>query len=165
LKVSAADSNPKEADIISSLTRRDCSTDNDLGKAMVPSVLDRLTIHGPNGKHACYVTVPVRASVSALNDGSWICLFQLDVAWALAAQLVLAVDYVHAQGSIHGDLHLGNILLKISPSFDQLSPEQLYEEYGGPELEPVVHLDGKPLPPGVPSHTIAPIWLGEASEI
>lgn len=91
-------------------------------------------------------------------------MFQLDVARALAAQLVLAVDYVHDQGFVHGDLHLGNILLKVPPSFDQLSPEQLYEEYREPELEPVVHLDGKPLPPGVPSNGIAPIWLGEASE-
>ncbi|CAP79404.1 Pc17g01170 [Penicillium rubens Wisconsin 54-1255] len=37
-------------------------------------------------------------------------------------------------------------------------------KYGAPELEPVVRLDGNPLLPGVPSHGIAPIWLGEASE-
>ncbi|KAE8349447.1 kinase-like domain-containing protein [Aspergillus coremiiformis] len=59
---------------------------------------------------------------------------------------------------------MGNILLKITPGFDQLSLEQLYEKYGAPELDPVVHIGGKPLPPGVPSHGIAPIWLGEASE-
>ncbi|RAK75324.1 kinase-like protein [Aspergillus fijiensis CBS 313.89] len=51
------------------------------------------------------------------------------------------------------DLHLGNILLK-----------QLYEKYGAPEPEPVIHLDGKPLPPGGPSHGIVPLWLGAASE-
>ncbi|KAL4820401.1 kinase-like protein [Aspergillus spinulosporus] len=164
VKVSIADSNPKEADIISSLACRHHCGDNDLGKAMVPSTLDRFTIHGPNGDHACYVTAPARASLSALKDGSWVRLFQLDVARALAAQLVLAVDYVHAQGFVHGDLHLGNILLKVPPSFDQLSPEQLYEEYGAPELEPVTHLDGDTLPPGVPSYGVAPVWLGEASE-
>lgn len=131
---------------------------------MIPLILDRFTIHGPNGEHACYVTATARASLSALKDGSWVRLFELDVARTLAAQLVLAVDYVHAQGFVHGDLHLGNILLKVPPSFDRLSPEQLYEEYGAPELEPVIHLDGNPLPPGVPSHGIAPIWLREASE-
>lgn len=164
VKISTADSNPKEADIVSSLTCRHRSADNDLAEAMVPSILDRFTVQGPNGEHACYVTPPARASLSALKDGSWVRLFQLDVARALAAQLVLAVDYVHSQGIVHGDLHLGNILLKVPPSFDQLSPEQLYEEYGAPELEPVIHLDGDPLPPGVPSYGVAPIWLGEASE-
>ena len=165
VKICTADSNPKEADIISSLHHPHCSPDNsNLGMAMVPSLLDKFTIHGPNGEHACYVTAPARASLSALKDGSWIRLFQLDVARSLAAQLVLAVDYVHARGFVHGDLHLGNILLKVPPSFDQLSPEQFYAEYGLPELEPVIHLDGNPLPPGVPSYGVAPVWLGEASE-
>ncbi|KAB8247395.1 kinase-like domain-containing protein [Aspergillus flavus] len=41
---------------------------------------------------------------------------------------------------IHGDLHIGNILLKSMPNFDQLS------------LDPVVHLNNKPLPPEVLSH-------------
>ncbi|KAL2372037.1 hypothetical protein RJZ57_003516 [Blastomyces gilchristii] len=82
----------------------------------------------------------------------------------LVTQLVLVVDFVHAQGIVHGDLHLGNILLKVPRNFDQLSLNQLYEKYGAPELDPIVRLDGNPLPPGVPSHGIAPIWLGEASE-
>lgn len=117
-----------------------------------------------DGIHACYVTAPARASLSGVKDGSWIRLFQLDAARSLAAQLILTVDYVHAYGVVHGDLHLGNILLKVPPNFDQLSPRQLYEKYGVPELDPVVCLDGNPLPPGVPSHGISPIWLGEASE-
>jgi streptomycin 6-kinase len=32
---------------------------------------------------------------------------------ALSAQLVLAVDYVHSQGFVHGDLHYGNVLLQL----------------------------------------------------
>lgn len=88
VKVSTADSNPKEADIIPSLTCPRRPTDNDPGKAMIPSILDRFTIHGPNGEHACYVTSSARTSLSALEDGSWVRLFQLDVARALTAQLV-----------------------------------------------------------------------------
>ncbi|OQE29156.1 hypothetical protein PENFLA_c004G06128 [Penicillium flavigenum] len=158
-------SNPKEVDIVSTiLTRPHYSPTNKPGKTMVPSILDRFTIHGPNGNHACYATAPARASLSGLKDGGWTRLFQPDVARSLAAQLVLVLDYVHAQGIVHSDVHLGNILLKVAPDFDQLSLEQLYEKYGAPERDPVVHLDGKPLPPGVPSHGIVPIWLGEASE-
>jgi serine/threonine protein kinase len=47
----------------------------------------------------------------------------------------LGGDYIHAQGIVHGDLHLGNILLKVPPNFDQLPLKQLYEKYGAPELE------------------------------
>ena len=65
---------------------------------------------------------------------------------------------------MYGDLHLGNILLEMPPGFDKLSVEDLYKEYGEPELTPVVHLGGKPLPPNIPSHGVVPVWLGKASE-
>lgn len=44
--------------------------------------------------------------------------------------------------------------------------EQLYAEFGAPEREPVVRLDGKPtsLSSGVPPHVIPPVWLGVASD-
>ncbi|KAJ5543912.1 kinase-like protein [Penicillium frequentans] len=164
LKVCTASANPKEAEILSTLTRPRCLPVNHPGMEMVPSILDRFIIRGPNGHHACYVTTPARASLAGVKDGSWIRLFQLDVARSLAAQLVLVMDYVHTQGIVHGDLHLGNILLKTTPDFDQLSLTQLYEKYGAPESDPVVRLDGNPLVSGVPSHGIFPIWLGKASE-
>lgn len=99
-----------------------------------------------------------------MKTGSWIRLFKLETARALAAQLAIAVDYVHSQGVVHGELHLGNVLLEMPSNFDQLLVEEINEKYGETELEPGVHLDGKPLPPGVPSHGITPVWLGEASE-
>ena len=76
-------------------------------------------------------------SLSDANNGSWISLFQLEVARAIAAQLVMVVQYLHAQGFVHGDLHRGNNLLQPSHEFNQLSIEALYEEYGKPVLEPV----------------------------
>ncbi|KAF7630643.1 hypothetical protein AFLA_011264 [Aspergillus flavus NRRL3357] len=78
-------------------------------------------------------------SVSDAKKESWISLFQLEVARAIAAQLVIAVQYIHSQGFVH--------------------------EYGEPEFEPVNRLDGQKLPPaGVPEYGVVPIWLGEASE-
>ena len=41
--------------------------------------------------------------MSGAKVGSWISLFQLDVALLLATQLVPAVEYVHTQGIFHGD--------------------------------------------------------------
>ncbi len=40
----------------------------------------------------------------------------------------------------------------------------MYEKYGAPDLEPIIRLDGKPLPLGVPSRAVVPVWLGEPSE-
>ncbi|KAH6657689.1 hypothetical protein BKA67DRAFT_532882 [Truncatella angustata] len=62
------------------------------------------------------------------------------------------------------DLHLGNILLRLPSSFNQLSDEELYNKYDAPELEPVTRFDGKPFPQGVPLYAISPVWLGEPSE-
>ncbi|PGH06325.1 hypothetical protein AJ79_06568 [Helicocarpus griseus UAMH5409] len=121
-------------------------------------------VQGLNGDHSCFVTIPARASLAGLKSESWIRLFHLDVARILTVQLAIAVAYVHAQGFVHGDLHLGNILLRTPPGIDQLPVESLYEEYGQPILDPIIHLDGKPLPPGVPSHAVVPVWLGKESE-
>jgi hypothetical protein len=98
-------------------------------------------------------------------------------------QLVLAVEYFHSKGVVHGgqstlfmslqpyaktiptsDLHTGNVLLRLRANFDQLSIDQLYEKYGSPVSEPIVRFDGQPLQPGVPSSAVPPIWLGKASE-
>ena len=83
---------------------------------------------------------------------------------ALAAQLAIAVEYVHSQGFVHGDLHYGNVLLQLSFDLNSISVEKLYKEYGEPGLEAIRRFDGKPLPPGVPSHVVIPIWFGEASD-
>lgn len=71
---------------------------------------------------------------------------------------------MHSQGFVHGDLHYGNVLLQLSFDLNSVSNEKLYKEYGEPELKAIRRFDGKPLPPGVPSHAIIPIWLGEASD-
>ena len=55
------------------------------------------------------------------------------------------------------------MLLRLSSAFDQLSDEQLYEDYGLPSMEPVVRFDGQEPALGVPTHGIVPVWLGEPS--
>lgn len=162
VKVCTADSNPLEVNVLSELSKTQQLSDN--GRTMIPSIWDRLNIQGPNGNHVCLVTSPARMSLSDAKNGSWISLFQIEVARAIAAQLVMVVQYLHAQGFVHGDLHRGNVFLQPSREFNQLSTEALYEQYGEPVLEPVNRLDGEQLPPGVPQHGILPVWLGDASE-
>jgi serine/threonine protein kinase len=130
VKVCTADSDPLELDVLSELSSRQSP-----GRALIPSVFHAFHIHGPNGTHACYVTAPARMSLSEAKDESYNRLFQLDVARALAAQLVIAVEYVHSQGFVHGDLHYENILLQLQLPYDldQLTIEELYQKYGDPQ--------------------------------
>ena len=71
-------------------------------KDLILPTLDEFFLTGPNGKHQCIVTVPARMSVAEAQDASYCRLFQLPVARAIAAQLILAVSFLHSQGIVHG---------------------------------------------------------------
>ncbi|ROT43766.1 kinase-like protein [Sodiomyces alkalinus F11] len=161
--VCTADASPRESEILSLLGKSplDGTASHVVagGKEMIPSVLDEFRVTGPHGTHTCLVTPPARSSVAQTRLSSFNRPFRLDVARAIAAQLILAVSYIHSKGIVHGDLHLGNVLLKMPLDFARLSDEELYEEWGGPELEPVTTFNGAPIPPGVPSHAVLPINL------
>ncbi|GJC85702.1 serine/threonine-protein kinase SRPK [Colletotrichum liriopes] len=167
IKVGTADADIQEVNILSQLTTGAAASSHAADEAsMIPTVLDRFSLDGPNGTHPCLVTVPARCSLMDAREASDSRLFQLDVARALAAQLAMAISLVHSKGYAHGDLHLGNLLLQLPSSLNNLSVEQLYAKFGAPEPEPVVRLDGKPTSSaaGVPSYAIPPVWLGIASD-
>ncbi|KAL1860745.1 hypothetical protein VTK73DRAFT_7190 [Phialemonium thermophilum] len=172
VKVGTADANTREANILSELAAGippvapGSEGENVVEKApLLPLPLDRFYIKGPNGTHPCFVTAPARCSAMDAKEASGPRLFQLDVARATAAQLTMAVSYVHSKGYVHGDLHLGNVLLELPSSLNNLSIEQLYAKFGAPEKEPVVRLkDQSPLGPGVPPYVVPPLWLGIASD-
>ncbi|TQN68767.1 Serine/threonine-protein kinase SRPK [Colletotrichum shisoi] len=171
IKVGTADADGREVDILSQLTTGVAATSDGFshagGKAaMIPLVLDRFTLEGPNGTHPCFVTLPARCSLMDAKEASDPRLFQLDVARSLAAQLAIAVSIVHSHGYAHGDLHLGNLLLQLPSSLNNVSADQFYAEFGAPEPEAIVRLDGKPTSSaaGVPPYAIPPVWLGKASD-
>ncbi|KAM3441001.1 hypothetical protein MY4824_001785 [Beauveria thailandica] len=83
----------------------------------------------------------------------------LPAARAIAAQLVLAVAYLHDNGFVHGDLHLGNVLLRLPQECHLWSDEELLEHCGEPELEKLQTFDDKPISPGVPHVVTMPIWF------
>ncbi|KAH7388830.1 kinase-like domain-containing protein [Pyrenochaeta sp. MPI-SDFR-AT-0127] len=103
-------------------------------------------------------------SISEAREASNDRLFQPLVARAIAAQLIQAVAFMHSCGIVHADLHKGNILLRLSNSVDSLTPNQLYEKYGQPEIELMSRLDRQPLDQWVPPHGMLPIWFEGASD-
>ncbi|PQE21276.1 CMGC SRPK kinase protein [Rutstroemia sp. NJR-2017a WRK4] len=131
------------------------------GRELVPVLLDEFEIQSPNGKHTCYTMTPAQCNFREISFSR---LFPLEVARALSYGLVKTVAYIHSQGFVHGDIHLNNVLIKLPSNFDNLSIQQLYQEYGEPETVPVTRCDGEPLPPNVPAKAVVPLFLGKYAE-
>ncbi|KAH0593680.1 hypothetical protein MHUMG1_08430 [Metarhizium humberi] len=161
LKVGISNSRLHETAILKRLSDLKPRTSSDpvasSGYDAIPRLLDEFTVRGPNGTHPCYATPPAQCS---LSDASRHSLFRLEVARALSVKLVSAVAYMHSQGYIHGDIHLGNAMLKSPSGLNSLSVEQLYEKYGRPETVAVSRVDGAPLPHNIPEKAVLPLYLG-----
>lgn len=127
----------------------------------VPRILDEFDVRGPNGTHACYTLASAQGN---LKQASYSRLFPIQVARVLAAKLALAVALVHSRGLVHGDIHLGNVLVKLPSTFHNLSLAQLREQFGEPETIAISRVDGKPLPSSVPSHAVTPLYLGKKAQ-
>ncbi|KAI0399364.1 kinase-like domain-containing protein [Xylaria palmicola] len=167
IKIGTADSDSRETDILSKLATRASAVAGSPAAdkaSMIPPIIDRFCVAGPNGTHTCLVTSPASCSIRESKEASNYSLFQLDVARSLCAQLVMAVCFIHSEGYAHGDLHPGNLLLRLPSSLNDLSVKQLYAKFGPPQREPIVRTDGKPIPvTGVPLYAVLPAWLGIAS--
>ncbi|OHE93157.1 protein kinase domain-containing protein [Colletotrichum orchidophilum] len=118
---------------------------------------------GPNGIHECFVSSPMGVTLSESkfrSNGGW--LFPTEVARALAAQLVLGVGYIHSKRIVHGDFHMGNVMLAIPDGeLASLTVEEIYKKYGSPTILPmdlcVEHTDfheEHPLPPNAPPYML-----------
>lgn len=87
------------------------------GYKHVQHMMDSFVEHGWFYLHQCFVGTPAGAfslaSSKEASDG--VNLFPLDVSRAMTAQLILAVGFIHSRGVVHGDIHLGNILVALPP--------------------------------------------------
>ncbi|ATY66322.1 kinase domain [Cordyceps militaris] len=160
VKVCTADANLREPEILGFLGDLPEADSNvgAWGQALIPALLDRFCIDGPNGTHTCLVSEPTRASLAdAVYIGCNLPL-PLPVARAIAAQIILAVAHLHDNGVVHGDLHLGNVLFKLPGKCHTWSDEELLASCGEPEEVKVIAFDNKPIPAGVPLVGNVPIW-------
>lgn len=105
IKVGMATSDRREMDIMTRLSN--ASADAHRGKSLIPTVLDRFDVHGPNGTHPCLVTAPAQCSLLDAIEASCYGPFQANVAKSLSAQLAMVVAYTHSAGLVHGGERLG----------------------------------------------------------
>lgn len=98
VKVCVPSSSPNEIKILRDLSAP-TSTPSSKGCDLITTLLDEFEIKGPNGMHPCYTMVPAQGN---LREISFSRLFTTEVARAIAAELVLAVAFVHSRGYVHG---------------------------------------------------------------
>ncbi|KAK5625837.1 hypothetical protein RRF57_001553 [Xylaria bambusicola] len=134
------------------------------GKHLVQSLMDTFELRGPNGHHKCLVMPPAMMSIRDAKEASYSRLFRPNTARSIITQLALAVDFAHSKGIVHGDIHMGNVFFRLPLGVNNLTPEEIYQKYGKPELEQVVREDGNPVGDGVPNHLVVPMWMGKPSE-
>ncbi|PYH82638.1 hypothetical protein BO82DRAFT_413273 [Aspergillus uvarum CBS 121591] len=94
IKVTIADSDPAQSqdrNILHRLNTADSKTKSHPGRASILPILDGFIIPGLNGDHQCLVTPVGMMSPAEAKDASSFRLFQLPMARAFSAQLVLAV--------------------------------------------------------------------------
>lgn len=101
IKVGTADHGSKEVDVQSQISASAVKR-REFGSELIPLVLDRFDIHGPNGTHPCLVTTPARCSLADAAQAADYSPFQLHVARSLSAQFAMAVAYIHELGYVHG---------------------------------------------------------------
>ncbi|KAM3468115.1 hypothetical protein MY5147_008255 [Beauveria neobassiana] len=157
LKVGIAESLPREMPILRALG----ASGDAPGSDAVPHLVDEFTVEGPHGTHPCYATVPALAN---LRDVSFSRLFRIDVARALCYQPTLALAFIHSRGFVHGDLHLGNILVRARDSFNDLTVAQFRHKFGEPDVYKVTRTDGEALTPNVPGTAVVALEMGKKAQ-
>ncbi|PPQ96570.1 hypothetical protein CVT26_006299 [Gymnopilus dilepis] len=99
------------------------------GADFIAEMIDHFEVEGPNGRHLCLVMELLGPSLELLLNHK---KPPFDVCARMITQISRAVAYLHFRGVVHGDLHPGNILLKIPGSESWL--EQDLDLYFGPPL-------------------------------
>ncbi|OQE11651.1 hypothetical protein PENVUL_c002G01696 [Penicillium vulpinum] len=154
LKVITADAScfTQEASVMPSVG----NVPSGLGRGVIPPLIDKFWVTGPNDKHTCIFTPPARMSLFDAKEASTLGLFQPKVAQSIIAQLIHGVAFLHSEQIVHG----GNILLQFPEAIDRFSTSELCEKFGKPEPEAVIRLDRKPLMDGVLEQVFIPGLFG-----
>ena len=124
---------------------------HDPNSRFVVTLLDSFTHKGPNGSHLCLVIEPMGPSVSAILNApieDYDPLnpqprrFPKDRVKRTLRQVLLALQFLHGNGVVHGDLQSGNILFAIK-DLSSVKPEVLSQTATNSRIEHLQRTDGK----------------------
>ncbi|KAL8713673.1 MAG: hypothetical protein Q9220_002199 [cf. Caloplaca sp. 1 TL-2023] len=103
------------------------------GKAHVVQLQDNFRHHGPNGTHECLVLELLGPNVPSEVECYQDYRLPASIAWEACKQTAQALDYVHANDIVHGDLHPGNIVFGL-PSTAYETENAVMAALGKPEV-------------------------------
>ncbi|KAL8918353.1 MAG: hypothetical protein Q9172_005464 [Xanthocarpia lactea] len=141
-----------EAQVLDQLSK---GSPNHPGKKHIVQLLDRFQHHGPNGTHSCLVLELLGPSVNFVAECWHGGRLPGELAWETCKQVTQALEYVHANGIAHGDLHTGNIVFVPSLKLYQTDADFM-SALGTPETGDVNARYGVPLTSRIPNYLVAP---------
>ncbi|KAH7905982.1 kinase-like domain-containing protein [Hygrophoropsis aurantiaca] len=176
LKILAAEAtnNASEVAVLRRLQAIQADPQDTPGAEFVMKVFDDFTVDGPNGTHQCIVTEVLGPHLATELDLLWGSneesgriadakyplemkreRYPIDTAKQIVAQIALGVAYLHRVGIVHGDLHLGNVLL-YAPEMERWSVQDIQKYFKPPRRDPLIRKDGKPTTsdPHVPRYVV-----------
>ncbi|KAL6827999.1 kinase-like domain-containing protein [Trichoderma camerunense] len=143
-----SDRQNRELDILQSIKLN--GDPNHPGQKHVSHLLDSFYHEGPNGRHLCVVLELLGPKISSVADRRPNYRLEGKLARQISSQLLLAVDYLRSCGVAHGDIHMGNVLFRISRSDN--TPTVANSRVGK-----VSKKDGSPSEKGVPEYLVEPV--------
>ncbi|KAG6101339.1 hypothetical protein E4U30_002346 [Claviceps sp. LM220 group G6] len=118
------------------------------GYERVIELLDLFIVEGPNGFHQCLVT----EVVLPLSDQ-----YAPDCSYDVVRQIVEGFAFLHGEGIVHGDPHVGNFGITL-PQLEQFEEDDIIDTFASEEVIPVVPRD-----PKFPINSIPPYIVPSAS--
>jgi len=123
------------------------------GYKHIPRLLDHFYHDGLNGRSLFLVLERLGPNIHfVIHEASTDWRLDLSLSRQISRQLILAVDYLHNRGIVHGDIHVGNILFCISDIL------QLESDSFEPDAYKVTKYNGGPIDQGVPTHYVDSMW-------
>ncbi|KAL2061510.1 hypothetical protein VTL71DRAFT_6887 [Oculimacula yallundae] len=151
LKVLVAKESPtsKELPILEHIARSSASYP---GSKHVISMLDNFTHKGPNGTHLCLVFEPMGGTAASIRETlpcnlphrkGRVARYPLWMAKRILRHTLIALDFLHQVGIVHGDIQPGNLLFSIA-NLNDIPEESLAQGRNTSEIsKPLERKDGK----------------------
>ncbi|TVY84512.1 Serine/threonine-protein kinase SRPK [Lachnellula suecica] len=111
---------------------------------------------GPNGRHLCLVLPVLGPRVAVLWDNKF--KDPVIVSQDIISQVTRGLHFLHNNGICHGDFRPSNILLRLT-GFDDLSEDELINQLGQPQKEPLLTISGESPAPSGPEYLVEGLSL------
>ncbi|KAF2008655.1 kinase-like protein [Aaosphaeria arxii CBS 175.79] len=120
------------------------------GRKYLPRLLDHFYHDGPNGRHLCIVMNILGSNVwKVRSEAHFSEKLSHELSRHISRQLILAVDFLHSIGVVHGDINEGNVAFKI-PRIERVCFDETFQAK-------VKRRDGGPLEKGIPEIVVDPL--------